>query len=131
MFRDRQEELDRLQEQLLEEDPEELEEEYEDEDEEYLDAEVDDLLAANDQGENPQTYNNYSNDYGRQLRNYASGYKAYNSDRTDEDLEEYSQQVHHPQKEKGITGLLILAMLLLLGIGGVLAWMLMRMKGWI
>ena len=131
MFRDRQEELDRLQEQLLEEDPEELEEEYEDEDEEYLDAEVDDLLAANDQGENPQTYNNYSNDYGRQLRNYASGYKAYNSDRTDEDLEEYSQQVLHPQKEKGITGLLILAMLLLLGIGGVLAWMLMRMKGWI
>ena len=130
MFRDRQEELDRLQEQLLEEEPEELEEEYTEE-EEYLDAEVDDLLAANDQGENPQTYNNYSNDYGRQLRNYASGYKAYNSDRTDEDLEEYSQQVLHPQKEKGITGLLILAMLLLLGIGGVLAWMLMRMKGWI
>ena len=130
MFRDRQEELDRLQEQLLEEEPEELEEEYTEE-EEYLDAEVDDLLAANDQGENPQTYNNYSNDYGRQLRNYASGYKAYNSDHTDEDLEEYSQQVLHPQKEKGITGLLILAMLLLLGIGGVLAWMLMRMKGWI
>ena len=131
MFRDRKEELERLQEQLLEEDPEELEEEYEDEDEEYLDAEVDDLLAANDQGENPQTYNNYSNDYGRQLRNFASGYKAYNTDRTDEDLEEYSQQVLEPPKEKGITGLLVLAMLLLLGIAAVLGWLLLRIKGWI
>ena len=131
MFRDRKEELERLQEQLLEEEPEELVEEYEEEYGEYLEAELEDLLNANDQGENPRTYHNYSNDYGRQLRNFASGYKAYNTDRTDEDLEEYSQQVLEPPKEKGITGLLILAMLLLLGIGGVLAWMLMRMKGWI
>jgi len=136
MFRDRQEELERLQQQLLEEETEEPEEEpgeeYEEvEEEEYLEAELEDLLSADDQGENPRTYHNYSNDYGRQLRNFASGYQAYNTDQTDEDLEAYSQEVYEPKKEKGITGLLLLAAFLLLGIAAVLCWLMLRIKGWI
>ena len=38
-------------------------------------------------------YQNYSNDYGRSLRNFASGYQAYNTDDTDVDLDEYCDQV--------------------------------------
>lgn len=129
MFRDRQEELDRLQEQLLEE--EEPEEVLESEDEDgYLDEEeLNMLLDGNDQGENPRVYQNYSNDYGRNLRNYATGYKAYNADKTDEDMDSYSQAVLEPKKDRGITALLLLMLGLLCGIAAVLGWIFLRVKG--
>ena len=128
MFRDRQEELQRLQEQLLEEEPKEaLEDEAEDGflDEEGLNA----LLDGEDQGANPRVYQNFSNSYGRELRNYATGYKAYNTDKTDEDMESYSQAVLEPENNKGITGLLILMLALLCGIAVVLGWIFLRVKG--
>lgn len=129
MYRDRQEELQRLQEQLLDgEEPEEIVQEGEELlDEEELDA----LLEGADQGENPRVYRNFSNGYGKDLRNYATGYKAYNTDRTDEDLESYSQEVLAPKEDKSITGLLILMLALLCGIAGVLCWIYLRMKGMI
>lgn len=88
MFRDKDEELQRLQDALLEE-------EQTARPEEALPAEedFDELLWDTDQGENPQVYQNYSNNYGRNLRNFASGYKAYNSDDTDVQLEEYCDEV--------------------------------------
>lgn len=91
MFRDTQEELERLQAQLLEETEEE---ENTSEEAAFLDEEdFDTLLYDTDQGENPRVYENYSNDYGSSLRNFATGYKAYNSDRTDTDLDAFSENV--------------------------------------
>ena len=104
MRRDREEELRRLQEQLLEEEEEFTEEA----DEETLD----DLLEEGDAFEDDRAYQNYSNGYGRQLRNYASGYKAYNSDVTDTDLEHYSEEVRQPKKS-GCLGILAAGLLLL------------------
>ncbi len=94
MFRDKQEELERLQAQLLQEEQtaQMPEEEFPEEDD------FEELLWDTDQGENPRVYQNYSNDYGRNLRNFASGYQAYNSDNTDIDLDEYSDEVQYGTK---------------------------------
>lgn len=43
-------------------------------------------------------YRNYSNHYGADLRNYASGYQARNTDRVDVDLEKFSRQVTETEK---------------------------------
>ena len=88
MFRDTQEELERLQEQLLQE--EEAADSLEQLPEE---ADFEALLYDADQGQTPSVYQNYSNDYGKSLRNFASGYQAYNTDKTDTDMDQYSQQV--------------------------------------
>lgn len=102
MFRDKDEQLQRLQEALLEE--EQTAQLPEEEDFEAL-------LWETDQGETPTVYQNYSNDYGRNLRNFASGYKAYNSDDTDVELEEYCDQV---QQEPTTTNWWIWLVLLLM-----------------
>lgn len=108
MFHDAQEELKRLEAELLaEEEPEEEmlpEEEEEDEEEAWL---YEDTRAASE----PEVFQNYSNDYGKNLRNYASGYRAYNSDLTDEDLEQYSEEVYESRRPK--TGCLSILICLL------------------
>lgn len=109
MFRDTSEELARLEAELLaQEEPEEpvYDEEYEDEefpadDDEDEEWEYEDTRPAN----GPAVYQNYSNDYGKNLRNYASGYRAYNTDHTDEDLERYSQQVQEPKRSGCVTAI--------------------------
>ena len=88
--RDREEELRRLEQQLLEE--EETEEEYLDEDA------LDEL--TDQPGENPRVYQNYSNHYGKDLRNFASGYRAYNADHTDTSPEELSEELLRPEERK-------------------------------
>lgn len=93
MFRDTKETLRRLEEQLLEEQ------------EETPEFQPEEQAAAGD----CEVYQNYSNDYGRQLRNFASGYAAYNSDKVDEDLEHFSQQVEQGGRRK--PGVLIAAVL--------------------
>lgn len=120
MWRDAEEELQRLEAELL------AEEEPVEEEDLLEDALLDELLQDT-RAENVGVYQNFSNDYGKKLRNYASGYKAYNSDKTDEDLECYSETVREP--EKGITGLVITAIALTLGILAVLAWWLLRYRG--
>lgn len=100
MFRsnDKDEELKRLQAQLLAE-----EEDEEEDPEEYLDEEaLDSLLEEQKPGDTPKVYQNFSNNYGKNLRNYASGYKAYNSDRTDLDPEELSQELLKPKSQNGL-----------------------------
>jgi len=113
MFRDTKKELARLEDALL---AEEVQEESE---EEFLEEEP---------GEDPRVYVNYANDYGRNLRNYASGYKAYNTDTTDTDLESFSEEVYESKKEN-LRGLWITALVLLIAIFGVLAWAFLRFGG--
>lgn len=77
MFRDAKEELERLEEALLEQEaPEDIPEE----------------VPAQ------PVYRNFSNNYGRDLRNYASGYEAY-----DEDLADVDAVADEPQA-KSLTG---------------------------
>lgn len=85
MFRDAKEELERLEEALLE--PEEPEE-----------------VPAQPE------YRNFSNNYGRELRNHASGYEAYEEDLAD--MEELSDE---PQA-KSLTGAVLAVCGLTLGI---------------
>lgn len=87
MNRDRQEELERLEKELLADTEEEAPEE-----ETFL--EEDDTQI----GDSPAVYQNFANNYGKDLRNFASGYQAYNSDRVDTDLEEFSQAVMEEKK---------------------------------
>ena len=109
MGRDASEELQRVEAELLAEEEPAEEPAEEDLPEELLDDLLEDARMS-DSG----IYCNFSNDYGKQLRNYASGYKAYNADKTDEDLESYSEAVRQPQK--GNAGLVVLAVFLSLAV---------------
>lgn len=116
MFRDTSEELARLEAELLAEEAPEVEEEpLEEEVEEDLPWKFEDTRPA----EGRVIYQNYSNDYGKGLRNYASGYRAYNTDESDEDLDTYAEDVCRGKKEKGIAGLVVAACLLALAIAAV------------
>ena len=126
MFRDREEELKRLQEQLLqieeeapaqnEDTPEVSMEATQALDEEMLNT----LLHENDQSSSPQVYQNYSNQYG-------SDYRIYNADQTDEDPEAYSQVLLEPEKSNGnrVLWLALLVIALMAAILGVLGWLYM------
>lgn len=101
MFRDTQEELERLEHELLAEEPQPETEEEED---------YDEFLEEPDSDE-PIVYRNFSNHYGADLRNYATGYKAYNSDNVDTDLEQFSHEVRDGKKKNGIWLPLLTALL--------------------
>jgi hypothetical protein len=119
MFKDTDKELARLEAALLEaeeegvfdEEEEYPEEDYEEENEDE-DAPPEYFYDDTRPAQGPGVYQNYSNDYGRELRNYATGYRAYNSDDCDEDLEEFSEDVYEAQEDRGNTGLLITACVL-------------------
>lgn len=131
MFRDAKEELARLEAELLATERAEendalleafLREEDGEEDplEDYLEDDVD--FEDMDFGDHPgMVYQNYSNNYGRNPQPRA----AYNSDRTDEDLNVYSDEVYQGQKDN-IRGLLITALVLLGGIFAVLLFWVFR-----
>lgn len=126
MFRDREEELKRLQAQLLQiegEEPAQTEDapEISMEATQALDDEMlNTLLHESDLSSSPQVYQNYSNQYG-------SDYRAYNSDQTDEDPEEYSQVLLEPEKSNSnrILWLALLVIALMAAILGVLGWLYM------
>ena len=123
MFRDAKEELERLESELL------AEEEVESQEEKLLPEEtLDELLQDTRAVQSGGVYSNFSNGYGRNLRNYASGYQAYNSDKCDEDLDTFSEAVRAP-KRSGLTGWVVLALLLLAGIFAVLIWYLVQYGG--
>ena len=118
MFRDKDEELKRLQEALLEEDPAE----------QITEEEFEALLWEEDQGKKPKVYQNYSNHYGKDLRNFASGYQAYNTDVTDTDLDEYSQQVYEAAPS-GAGWFAWLVAILMAAVVGVIVWLFFSMGG--
>ena len=114
MFKDKQEELKRLEAELLQE--EDMQQEA---------SEVDTDVLLEDTyffgKETPETYHNYSNDYGR--------YQAYNTDTTDTDLEEYSEEIREPKGKKDIWILCGIALSLIAGILGILGWWVVRLLG--
>ncbi len=117
MFRDTSEELQRLQAELLaEEEPAELppEEEPEEEDDFFDEYEEDEL-------DEPEPV----------YKNYASGYRAYNSDTTDEDLEEYSESVREGNPSRGGCLLTLIAVFLALILGGVVTCAYLYSRGYI
>ena len=79
----------------------------------------------------PVVYQNYSNNYGKDLRNYATGYRAYNSDVLDEDLQAFSDDVLQTEPEKRNTPLILIACALLLGIVAVLIYWLFLFRGFL
>lgn len=97
MFRDKQEELARIEEALLE-------------DEELLADEAEEVFPE-DVPESPYP-------------NYGSRYKVYNADKSDTDLEEYSDEVY--EGRSGVSGLVITALLLSVALLGVMVWILLR-----
>ena len=147
MFKDTDQELARLSEELLmaeeeeefdeyeeEEDYEEFEEDYEEDDcvedyEEQEEAPPEYIYEDTRAAQGPAVYQNYSNDYGRNLRNYATGYQAYNSDDCDEDLDAFSEEVYEEPEERSNTGLLILACVLATILGAVMLFMVLKYKG--
>lgn len=125
MFKDRSEELRRLEEALLEEEEYDVQEETAADisgDEALLTDDIlDELLEDTVPAKGAVTYQNFSNDYG-------NSYTAYNTDVTDGDLDEYCEQVQQAPK-KDNTGLVILACLLALGILGIVIYMMLRYGG--
>lgn len=117
MFRDTQEALKRLQAQLLAEEAEE-------ETEEDLEEEEEEELTDEDMEQIRQLLKEPPAEY----RNYANHYRAYNSDNTDTDPEEYSRalQEEAPGSRVGIT---VLAVLMVLGIVVLVAWWLASYGG--
>lgn len=124
MFKDTDQELARLEAELLKEEEPVMEAEQPDADD-FEEAEeellpppeyfYEDTRAA----DGPAVYQNYSNDYGKNLRNYASGYRAYNSDESDEDLEAFSEDVYETEPERRSSGLLITACVLAVAVAAV------------
>ena len=120
MFKDRNKELQRLEQALLEEETEEIPEEevYEEDGDLLTEETLDELLEDIAPGKNSVPYQNYSNDYGN----------IYNSDVADDDLDEYCEEVLE-EPARSYTGLVILACLLALGILGLIIYLLLRYGG--
>ena len=109
LFKDKKQALEELD-QLLQEESEEPEEVLEEE------AFSEDELA--EEPEAPAViYHNYANDYGRRI---------YNTDRTDTDLDDYSNQVYQPKKSSDIKLLTAIAFTLAAAILGVVIWWVIR-----
>lgn len=120
MFRDRQEELQRLEEALLAE--EEYDAQLQPEETPVEEALLsDDILDALLDDTSPSTesvaYQNFSNAYGR----------AYNSDTTDVDMEKYCKKVQNTKKDH--FGWLIVVCLLLILILGIAVWYVLHRGG--
>lgn len=117
MFRDADDELKRLEEELLAQVEEEFPEELYPEDELYPDLEVEEIQP-----------------YITSIRNTPSmtqtrPYRFVNSDHVDCDLEEFSQSVESPKKDGVLAFLIILAILLTVGIVGIVLYWVMHIMG--
>ena len=116
MPRDKDEALQRLQQALLEEEECDPAEAFEDEDFPAFSTDDDTRIA------DAEVYQNFSNDYGKTLRNYASGYRAYNTDKTDTDLHDYSETVRQGNSPRRLLLLPVLLLVLLAAVVLLLLW---------
>lgn len=122
MFKDTEEELQRLSEELRAQEKADQESEGEDMLDVFLE---DDTQIGSMEG---NVYKNASNEYGSNLRNFASGYRAYNADRTEVDptiLSDALLEEEEPE-EKSLTGWVITAFVLATAVAAVVIWMLIR-----
>ena len=101
MFRDRQEELQRIQQQLLDEDIPETDE--------ALLEDIADLVDDVQEGYEPDGF--YNNDY------------------TDLDPQQLSEELLYEEPRENLKGLVVAAVLLTLGIVAVLGWWILRLMG--
>lgn len=115
MFKDAKEELKRLEEALLEEE----EDQQADEDVEALLDQAKEMLEQT--SDETQVFRWQPEELQRSGR-------MYNSDRTDEDLQQFSEQVRGGEK-KSLTGLIIIAAILAAGIVAVVIWWILRYGG--
>ena len=123
MFKDRDAQLRRLEDALLEEEelPQVLPSDQAPEDADLLADEVlDELLEDTAPMQSPVAYQNYSNDYGN----------AYNADSVDVDLEDYCEQVRSSGKKDHST-LVIILCLLALGVLGAAIFLMLRQGGFL
>lgn len=133
MFKDAQRELQRLEEELLAEEEEELEESAgEAEDEDFMDfSEFDQDMM--DRTASTLVFRSGAEKFRQQLNEQqrkAVPVRAYNSDETDQDLDDYSEEVWEPRKKgESLGGLVVLAIILTLGIVAVVAWWMVRFMG--
>ena len=124
MVRDQDAELERLEQALLDE--EELTEEVK---EEYLNQDALEALWEDTRpGDAPRVYQNHANRYGADLKNYATGYRAYNADRTDTRPEELSEQVLSEDKT-GLGWLLALLIVLLGALVAAIVYLFLQLGG--
>lgn len=115
LFKDKKQALEELD-QLLQEETDEPEENLLDE--ERLSGDIFDEDEPEEEPEVPTViYHNYANDYGRRI---------YNTDRTDADLDDYSDQVYAPKKGTDIKLLIAIAFTLSAAILGVVIWWVIR-----
>jgi len=131
MFRDAQKELKRLEEQLLAEEDDPIQEEPS---EDISSEELEKLkqLLESDSEESMVTEDDdfdIVRNFDGQVRNYANNYNAYNSDTSDIDLKSYSEEVQETENNRAVPFLTALAMLLMAGILGILAWWLIQFRG--
>lgn len=122
MFNDAKEELERLA-AALQEQPEEPKPQQDEQilNEEQLDALLGEDSRIADAAPEVLYKNNYSN-----RRKQA---RIYNSDKTEVSAEDLSQQMLRADKQKGIVGLVVLALLLTAGIFGLAVYWLLRYGG--
>ena len=130
MFRDTQQALQQLEQQLLLEEETPLEETTGDMSQQELDA----MKKLLNSGDEQLVFQAQADEYeavreaSGKIRNYANRYNAYNSDITDTDLEHYSEEVRNPRKKHNLFPLAAIILALLLGILGVLVWWLVRFR---
>lgn len=119
MFRDRQKELQRLEEALLaEEEYDTQQPEADPESDDILSEDIlDELLEDTGPAKESVAYQNFSNAYG----------KVYNSDHTDVDMEEYCEEVQ--RNKKSSLGWLIVICLALIAILGFAVWYVLHRGG--
>ena len=126
MFKDRNLELQRLEQALLEEEKVLLSEEDTQEDEDlFSEQTLDTLLEDVAPGKSSVAYQNYSNEYGQ----------AYNADTSDTDMDTYNDGVleadsEDPPKPRN-TGVIVLVCLLTTGVLCALIYLLMRYGGFL
>ena len=108
MFRDKDEELRRLEQELLEE--------------EEADALPEDEEDFDD-------YDEEDEDPAQDLTPHRGSYRAYNTDTADDDLEDYSEQVLLGRSGRRIRMLCAVAICLILAICAVFGWCVLRYKG--
>ena len=131
MFRDTQEELKRLEEQLLAEEdlPKEQEPELDEATRVIPIPQAQELLSDLEESEEEET--DLPQPQRKKKGRYIGHFEAYNSDRTDTDMKKYSEEVRQPKGDPVVLALSILALILMAAILGILIWWFIRFRGFL
>lgn len=134
MFKDTKEELERIQQELLEEQAtQRFEPVHEGQEKSEIDglledAELEALLRETTQApKRSVVYKNYSNNYGKDVRNFANGYGDQRE--APEEEPEAAEEIDKTPADSGLRGPLITAGILLGGILLVLLWWIVQYGG--